>query len=63
MKRSPLFRRQNRRKLPRLRRKKLSVPLKAIQTDRNIVFTSRELYRELCAEREAIARGTTQHQG
>ena len=49
--------------LDQLRRKKLSVPLKAIQTDRNIGFTSRELYRELCAEREAIARGTTQHQG
>ena len=49
--------------LDQLRRKKLSVPLKAIQTDRNIGFTSRELYRELCAERDAIARGTTQHQG
>lgn len=49
--------------LDQLRRKKLSVPLKAIQTNMNIGFTSRELYRELCAEREAIARGTTQHQG
>ena len=49
--------------LDQLRRKKLSVPLKAIQTERNLGFTSRELYRELCAERDAIARGTTKHQG
>ena len=49
--------------LDQLRRKKLSVPLKAIQTEMNLGFTSRELYHELCAERDAIAKGTTQHQG
>ena len=49
--------------LDQLRRRKLSVPLKAIQTEMNIGFTSRELYRELCAERDALARGTKQHQG
>ncbi|HBE15337.1 MAG TPA: DUF3783 domain-containing protein [Ruminococcaceae bacterium] len=49
--------------LDQLRRKKLVVPLKAIQTEMNIGFSSTELYRELCAEREAIAKGTTQHQG
>ena len=48
--------------LDQLRRKKLSVPLKAIQTETNIGFSSTELYHELCAEREAIAKGTTQHQ-
>lgn len=49
--------------LDQLRRKKLSVPLKAIQTEMNVGFSSTELYHELCAEREAIAKGTTQHQG
>ncbi len=49
--------------LDQLRRKKLSVPLKAIQTERNVGFSSTELYHELCAEREAIAKGTTHHQG
>lgn len=49
--------------LDQLRRKKLSVPLKAIQTDMNLGFTSRELYHELCAERDAIAKGTIQHKG
>ena len=49
--------------LDQLRRKKLGVPLKAIQTEMNVGFSSTELYRELCAEREAIAKGTTQHQG
>lgn len=49
--------------LDQLRRKKLSVPLKAIQTDMNVSFSSTELYHELCAEREAIAKGTKQHQG
>lgn len=49
--------------LDQLRRNKLIIPLKAIQTDTNIGFTSYELYRELCAEREAIQKGTTQHQG
>ena len=49
--------------LDQLRRKKLSVPLKAIQTEMNVGFSSTELYHELCAEREAIAKGTKQHQG
>ena len=49
--------------LDQLRRQKLAVALKAIQTDSNIGFTSHELYRELCAEREAFANGTRQHQG
>lgn len=46
-----------------LRRKKLIVPLKAVQTETNVGFTSRELYRELCAEREAFMKGRQQHQG
>ena len=49
--------------LDQLRRKKLIVPLKAIQTETNSTFTSYELYKELCAEREAIAKGAVQHQG
>lgn len=49
--------------LDQLRRKRLSVPLKAIETQTNVAFSSTELYHELCAEREAIAKGTTQHQG
>lgn len=49
--------------LDQLRRKKLSVPLKAVQTDTNVCFTSSELHRELCAEREAIAKGTQAHNG
>jgi hypothetical protein len=44
-----------------LRKKKLSVPLKAVKTPSNLAFTSCELYRHLCAEREAIAQGTTAH--
>lgn len=47
--------------LDQLRRKKLTVPLKAIQTETNVAFTSRELYRELCAEREAIKKGIQYH--
>ena len=47
--------------LDQLRRQKLTVPLKAVQTDANLRFTSYELYRELSAEREAIARGTQYH--
>lgn len=48
--------------LDRLRRKKLIIPLKAIQTETNLSFTSYELYRELSAEREAIARGAKAHE-
>ena len=48
--------------LDQLRRSKLIIPLKAVQTDTNIGFTSYELYRELCAEREAFAKGLQVHQ-
>ena len=41
--------------LDQLRRKKLVIPLKAVMTETNLGFTSAELHRELCAEREAIA--------
>lgn len=47
--------------LDQLRRSKIIVPLKAVQTDTNIGFTSSELYRELCAEREAVANGMKAH--
>ena len=42
--------------LDQLRRIKLVIPLKAIQTETNVNFSSYELYRELSAEREAIER-------
>ncbi len=48
--------------LDQLRRNKLIIPLKAIETETNICFTSYELYRELSAEREAIMKGTQYHQ-
>ena len=47
--------------LDQLRRKKLTVPLKAVMTQSNLSFTSCELYKELCAEREAIAKGMQAH--
>lgn len=47
--------------LDQLRRKKLVVPLKAVRTESNLGFTSFELHRELCAEREAIAKGMKAH--
>lgn len=47
--------------LSQLRRRKLTVPLKAVMTETNLAFTSYELWRELSAEREAIRRGTTAH--
>lgn len=47
--------------LDQLRRKKLIIPLKAVQTDTNVGFTSAELYRELSAEREAISQGMQAH--
>ena len=47
--------------LDQLKRKKLIIPLKAIQTDVNLTFTSYELYRELSAERAAIAKGMQAH--
>ena len=48
--------------LDQLRRNKLIIPLKAIETETNFGFTSYELYRELSAEREAIMKGTQYHQ-
>lgn len=42
--------------LDQLRRKKIPVALKAIQTDTNISFTSYELYKELCEERTALSK-------
>lgn len=47
--------------LDQLRRKKLTVPLKAVMTQSNLSFTSYELHKELCAEREAIANGMKAH--
>ena len=47
--------------LDQLRRKKLTVPLKAVMTQTNLSFTSYELHKELCAEREAIATGMQAH--
>ncbi len=48
--------------LDRMRRQKLGVALKAVKTDTNVQFTSFELFRELSAERDAIAKGTTAHE-
>ena len=47
--------------IDKLRRERLIIPLKAIQTPTNVEFTSFELYRELQAEREAIAKNMTAH--
>ena len=47
--------------IDQLRRNKIIIPLKAVQTETNVGFTSYELHRELCAEREAIARGMNAH--
>ena len=47
--------------LSQLRKRKLTVALKALKTDTNIHFTSCELCRELRAEREALQAGTTAH--
>lgn len=47
--------------LDQLRRNRIVVPLKAVMTESNLRFTSYELHRELCAEREAIARGMNAH--
>lgn len=48
--------------LNQLRRNKLVIPLKAVQTESNLAMTSYELYRELSAEREAITKGCQAHQ-
>ena len=47
--------------LHQLRKRKLTVALKAVMTETNIGFTSYELYRELSAEREALSKGATAH--
>lgn len=47
--------------LGQLRRNKATVALKAMKTESNLAFTACELYHELSAEREAIAKGTTAH--
>ena len=47
--------------LTQLRRRKLTVALKAIKTETNLGFTSCELAKELKAEREAIQKGITAH--
>ncbi len=44
-----------------LRKRKLTVSLKAVRTDTNVGFTSAELYRELSAEHAAIQKGTVAH--
>ena len=49
--------------LNRVRKKKLGVALKAVSTPTNLTFTSAELHRELCAEREAIMQGMKAHEG
>ncbi len=49
--------------LSQLRRKKVPVALKAVKTETNMQFSAYELYREISAEREALARGTQAHQG
>ena len=47
--------------LTQLRLKKVPVALKAVKTDTNMGFTAYELYREIAAEREAIAKGAQAH--
>ena len=47
--------------IDQLRRNKIIIPLKAAQTETNAGFTSYELYRELSAERDAIARNISAH--
>ena len=47
--------------LAQLRRQKCPVALKAVKTGTNLQFTACQLYRELSAEREAIARGQQAH--
>lgn len=49
--------------LMQLRKRRLTVALKAVKTDANIRFTSCELCRELCAEREALQAGSVAHNG
>ncbi len=47
--------------LTELRRRKISVALKAVLTPTNAAWTARELYEELCRERAAFAAGRQAH--
>ena len=47
--------------LDQLKRQRANVALKAVQTEANVNFTAFELYKEISAEREAMARGTSAH--
>lgn len=47
--------------LDQLRRQKITVSLKAVKTESNVHFTAYQLYKELAAEREAIAGGKSAH--
>jgi hypothetical protein len=47
--------------LSQLKQKKSRVDLKAVLTETNKSFTPCELYKELCAEREAILNGSSAH--
>lgn len=47
--------------LSQLKQKKSRVDLKAVLTETNKSFTPCELYKELCAEREAILNGSAAH--
>ena len=47
--------------LDRLKRKKVSVDLKAVKTETNVNYTAYELYREISAEHEAMVRGKSAH--
>ena len=47
--------------LDQLKRKKLTVALKAVNTETNAGFSSYRLRDELCAEREAMSQGKTAH--
>ena len=47
--------------LDALRRSRITIPLKAIVTETNALWSSFQLHKELCAEREAIEKGEKAH--
>ena len=47
--------------LSQLRLKKVPVALKAVKTETNLSYTAYELWKEISAEREALANGTQAH--
>ena len=47
--------------LSELRRRRVPIALKAVMTPTNAAWTVQQLYRELCREREAIAKGESAH--